>query len=182
MSSGPTRKGLIAFVFAARVGKEAAMPPSCPFRVLLVDDERAFTQVLAQRLEQRGIQVAAVFDGPSALARLKSAADIEVVVLDMAMPGMNGLETLDRIRQQWPLVEIVMLTGHATLSSAVEAIQRGARDYLMKPCDLDLLIDKIAAAATRRRQREAKIRDVQMMPYISRRKRRERIHRILSDP
>ena len=156
------------------------MASSLPIQVLLIDDERSFAEVLAQRLGQRGMTITAAFDGPAALNRLDADPELEVAVLDMAMPGMDGLQTLDRIRQKRPLLEIVMLTGHATLASAIEAIKRGAFDYLMKPCDLDLLMAKVAAAAARKRRRESQIRDVQTTPYISRRDREERIARILA--
>ena len=156
------------------------MTPSFPIQVLLIDDERAFAEVLAQRLGQRGMTVTVAFDGPEALDRLDADSDLEVAVLDMAMPGMDGLQTLDRIRQKRPLLEIVMLTGHATLASAIEAMKRGAFDYLMKPCDLDLLMAKVAEAAVRKRRRESQIRDVQTTPYISNRDRAQRVAKILA--
>ena len=167
---------------SALIRKEDKMIPTPPIRVLLVDDERDFIRALARRLEQRGMQIALAFDGPAALARVEADADLEVVVLDMAMPGMDGLETLGQIRRKRPLVETVMLTGHATLASAVEAIKQGAFDYLMKPCDLDLLLGKIAAAAARRQQRKTQLRDIQSTPYISDRDRKKRIAKILSAP
>ena len=158
------------------------MMPANPVQILLVDDEQAFAEALSRRFEQRDVSVTVAFDGPAALSHLEADANIEVVVLDMAMPGMDGLETLKQIRRRWPLMETVMLTGHATLASAVEAIKQGAFDYLMKPCDLSLLLGKIAAAATRRRERKAQILDIQSTPYISDRDRKKRIAKILSSP
>ena len=149
-------------------------------RVLLVDDEQQFVEVVAERLENRGISVNVAFDGRQALARLADADPPQVVVLDLTMPGMDGLEVLERIKAVDPLIEVVILTGKATLASAVEAIRRGAFDYLMKPCDIDYLMGRIGEAAARRGRREAKIREVQTTPYISDREREERIARILS--
>ncbi len=92
---------------------------------------------------------------------------------------MDGLETLQKIKNKRPLIEIIMLTGHASVPSAVTAMKFGAFDYAMKPCDLDLLISKINAAANRKRDRENKILQIRMVPYITKRERDERISKIL---
>ena len=127
--------------------------------VLVVDDEKQFVETLVKRLAKRNVKVKAAFSGPTALEALSEsgAAKTDVVVLDVKMPGMDGIETLAAIKEQHPLVEVVMLTGHATVESAIEGMKRGAFDYLMKPCDLDLLLEKINEATTKKREHEAKI-------------------------
>jgi DNA-binding NtrC family response regulator len=150
-----------------------------PIHLLLVDDELPFIEIISQRLRRRGFITACASDGQGALVQLDVNDSLEVVVLDVAMPGMDGLETLQRMKTSRPLVEIIMLTGQATINSAVEAIKLGAFDYLMKPCDLEELTAKIDQAAERKRKREAEILKIRMMPYISERERNELISRIM---
>ena len=149
--------------------------------ILIVDDERLYGDVVAQRLRQRGFAADAVSRGLEALRRLEETNTIEVVLLDLKMPLMDGIATLQLIKKQYPLVEVVMLTGDATIDSAIEAMKSGAFDYLVKPFDIDQVIDKINAAAKRKRDREAKIREVRSRPYISERERDDLISRILDD-
>ena len=149
--------------------------------ILIVDDERSFGDVVAQRLRQRGFAAVAVTSGLDALKRLEGINSIEVVLLDLKMPVMDGIATLQMIKKGCPLVEVVMLTGDATIDSAIEAMKSGAFDYLVKPFDIDHLIDKINAAVKRKRDREARIRKVRSRPYISERERDELISRILDD-
>jgi DNA-binding NtrC family response regulator len=85
------------------------------------------------------------------------ASKTDVVVLDVKMPGMDGLETLAAIKEKYPLVEVIMLTGHATVESAIEGMKQGAYDYLMKPCEFDQLMEKLNEATTKKRDHEAKI-------------------------
>jgi len=127
--------------------------------VLVVDDEVAFVEALSRRLAKRGVNVSSAFSGGAALECLagRGATKTDVVILDVKMPGMDGLETLAVIKEKHPLVEVIMLTGHATVESAIEGMKRGAYDYLMKPCDLDVLMEKLNAAAIRKREHEAKI-------------------------
>jgi DNA-binding NtrC family response regulator len=127
--------------------------------VLVVDDEEAFVEALARRLRKRGLRVATATSGPEALAVLDEggATAVDVVILDVKMPGMDGIATLRAIRERHPLVEVVMLTGHATVESAIEGMKWGAFDYLMKPCDMDILITKLDQAAARKRAHETKI-------------------------
>jgi len=150
--------------------------------ILIVDDERLFSDVLAQRLRQRGFAAVAVTSGLDALKRLEGTNSIEVVLLDLKMPVMDGIATLQMIKKGFPLVEVVMLTGHATIDSAIEAMKSGAFDYLVKPFDIDQVLDKINAAVKRKRDREARIREVRSRPYISERERGELISKILDDP
>jgi len=149
--------------------------------ILIVDDERLYGDVVAQRLKQRGFAADAVSSGLEALKRLEETNTIEVVLLDLKMPLMDGIATLQLIKKEYPLVEVVMLTGDATIDSAIEAMKSGAFDYLVKPFNIDQLIDKINAAAKRKRDREARIREVRSRPYISERERDELISRILGD-
>ncbi|WP_147822382.1 response regulator [Salidesulfovibrio onnuriiensis] len=127
-------------------------------RLLLIDDEEDFARAVARRLAKRGVRVDLAFGGEEGLARLdESPAD--VVVLDMKMPGMSGLEALRTVRERHPLVEVVLLTGHASMESAREGMRLGAFDYLLKPCEFDTLLGKIREAAERKREQEDKIRE-----------------------
>ncbi len=150
--------------------------------ILIVDDDRSFGEVVAQRLRLRGFTAMVVAKGPEALRRLEKTNTIEVVLLDLKMPVMDGIATLQLIKKKSPLTEVVMLTGDATIDSAIEAMKSGAFDYLVKPFDIDRVIDKINAAAKRKRDREAGIREVRSRPYISERERDDLISRILDDP
>jgi DNA-binding NtrC family response regulator len=125
--------------------------------VLLVDDEKAFVEAMTRRLTKRDVDVRAAFSGQECLDALASAPDVEVVVLDVKMPGIDGVDTLKRIKAEYPLVEVIMLTGHATVETAIDGMKLGAFDYLMKPSDMDVLMEKIDAAATKKRQHEEKI-------------------------
>jgi len=126
-------------------------------KLLLVDDERAFLDTMTKRLEKRQTSVWAVYNGRDALAELEKNKGLEVVVLDVKMPGMDGMETLVEIKKRFPLVEVIMLTGHATVETAIDGMKLGAFDYLMKPCDIDLLLSKLTAAASKKRKQEEKI-------------------------
>lgn len=147
---------------------------------LLVDDEKEFVETIARRLRHRGFRVHCAFSGTEALKRLEEEAAVDVVVLDVRMPDPDGIKTVEKIKTKYPLVEIIMLTGHATVHTAVESLKLGAFDYLMKPCDLNDLISKAKGAVSRKKEREAKIRDVRIKPYISEREREELISRILN--
>ncbi len=125
--------------------------------VLLVDDETPFVETMTKRLTKRDLNIIPAFSGAEALERLKDQENIEVIILDVKMPGMDGIETLKEIKRRYPLVEVIMLTGHATVESAIEGMKKGAFDYLMKPCDIDHLISKVSEAAAKKRQHEEKI-------------------------
>jgi DNA-binding NtrC family response regulator len=122
--------------------------------VLIVDDERGFVETMAKRLEKRNMTVFQAFDGDEAMARLAEHPNVQVVILDMKMPGKDGLVVLQEIKEAYPLVEVIMLTGHATVPSAVEGIQHGAFDYLMKPCSFEDLNQKIAEAVELKSEHE----------------------------
>jgi DNA-binding NtrC family response regulator len=127
--------------------------------VLIVDDEVAFVETLVKRLAKRDLRVVAAHSGQEALDKLETSgpSQIDVVILDVKMPGMDGLETLARIKEEYPLIEVVMLTGHATVESAIDGMKKGAFDYLMKPCDVDVLLQKINQATVKKRAHEEKI-------------------------
>ena len=129
------------------------------FRVLLVDDEVEFIETLLKRLKKRKLDVYGVYSGEEALEFLKSHP-VDIVVLDMKMPGMNGLETLRQIKRESPLVEVIMLTGHANMEVAIEGMELGAFDYLMKPMDIDELLYKLQDAFKKKTLQEGRIRDL----------------------
>ncbi|EGB16230.1 response regulator receiver protein [Pseudodesulfovibrio mercurii] len=141
-----------------------------PARVLLVDDEKGFVDTMAKRLENRGFTVGVAYDGAQALAALdKGEIYFDVVVLDVKMPGMDGNEVLKRIKAEHPLVEVVMLTGHATVESAIEGMKSGAFDYMMKPCNLDELMAKIGEAHDKKQAHEDKILEARARHIVLRR-------------
>jgi DNA-binding NtrC family response regulator len=137
--------------------------------VLLVDDEVPFVEAMTRRLVKRELDVVSAYSGADALAVLEKKPSIEVVILDVKMPEMDGIETLREIKRRHPLVEVVMLTGHATIESAIEGMKLGAFDYLMKPSDMDLLLVKVQQAASRKRAQEEKIIEARMKEITSRR-------------
>ena len=118
-------------------------------RVLLVDDEEEFTRALAERMEARGLRVETAADGEAALARASSGA-FDAILLDLSMPGLDGIETLRRLREANPEVQVILLTGHATVKTSVEAMRLGALDFVEKPADLDHLVERIREAGTRK--------------------------------
>lgn len=115
------------------------------FTVLLVDDEKDFLRTIIKRLTRRGVKADGAFSGEEALAMLE-AQPRDVVVLDVKMPGMDGLAVLKHIKTSWPTTEVIMLTGHASVDTAMEGMACGAFDYLMKPADLEDLLYKLEDA------------------------------------
>jgi DNA-binding NtrC family response regulator len=138
-------------------------------KLLLVDDEKAFLDTISKRLEKRDMDVAAVHGGEDALAALETRKNTEVVILDVKMPGMDGIQTLIEIKKRFPLVEVIMLTGHATVETAIDGMKMGAFDYLMKPCDIDVLVAKASDAADKKRRHEDKIIEARMKEITDRR-------------
>jgi len=125
-------------------------------RVLLVDDEEQFVETLAQRLEARDFTVATAFNGDQALEYVRGK-DVDVVVLDVLMPGLSGIDTLREMKRVRPLTEVIMLTGHATVETAIEGMKLGAFDYLMKPTEIEDLVEKINKAQRRKSEQEERI-------------------------
>jgi DNA-binding NtrC family response regulator len=119
------------------------------FRILIVDDEDDFREAIIKRLRARKVDIEGANSGPKALEML-AAQEFDVVVLDVKMPGMDGIETLREIKLKKPLVEVIMLTGHASVESGIQGMQLGAFDYVMKPVALDDLMDKLRQAYERR--------------------------------
>jgi DNA-binding NtrC family response regulator len=119
------------------------------FNVLLVDDEGEFLDTLVKRIQKRNVNAKGVRSGEEALAFLEKNP-VDVVVLDVRMPGMDGIETLRALKRQYPLTEVIMLTGHASLEVAIEGMELGAFDYLMKPVEIDDLLYKLQDANKRR--------------------------------
>lgn len=137
-------------------------------KVLLVDDEKAFIQILAERLEVRDFSVQTAFDGEEALSKIKEQ-DFDVVVLDVIMPGKNGIETLKEIKSLKPLLNVIMLTGHATVETAIDGMKTGAYDYLIKPTDTNDLVDKITKAYNLKAEHEERIRKAEINKIIKNR-------------
>ncbi len=137
--------------------------------VLLVDDEEPFVAAISKRLTRRGFVVNDAFSGKAALNVLRENPHIEVVILDVKMPGMDGIETLREIKRRFPLVEVVMLAGHATVESAIEGMKLGAFNYLMKPCDIELLVSQVELAAEKKRLYKEKIQESRIGEITTRR-------------
>ena len=133
--------------------------------VLLVDDEREFVDVLAQRLEVRGFKVSTAFSGDEAIAKMNEQAS-DVVVLDVVMPGRNGIDTLQEIKRLAPLVEVIMLSGHSTVQTAIDGMKLGAFDYLVKPTDTNDLVEKITQAHGRKNGQEERIRQAEIANIV----------------
>jgi DNA-binding NtrC family response regulator len=134
-----------------------------PVKVMVVDDEVLFVETLSKRLAKRNLGVVRAYSGLEALEKLRQEDDIDIVVLDVKMPGMTGIDTLREIKKSYPLVEVIILTGHASVSSAIEGMKLGAFDYLLKPCDMDQLMAKIAEAEAKKARHEEKILEAQMI-------------------
>ena len=118
-------------------------------RILLVDDEKSFLETLSSRLELRGMKVDTVDNGEKAVDEAKQQA-FDVIIVDLSMPGIDGVETLKRIKANDPDAEVIMLTGHASIQSSIDAMKAGAEDFLQKPIDLTVLMKKIAAAKVKK--------------------------------
>jgi DNA-binding NtrC family response regulator len=136
--------------------------------VMLVDDEVPFVETMTKRLTKRNLTILSAFGGAEALEKLNQQRNVDVVVLDVKMPGMDGIEVLRKIKQAHPLVEVVMLTGHATVETAIEGMKLGAFDYLMKPCEVEQLMAKVEEAKRKKAAQEQKILDARLKEIIGR--------------
>ncbi len=125
-------------------------------RILLVDDEERFRSNLSKMLTAEGFEVTALDSGPRALDEL-ARQSYDVILLDMRMPAMNGLETLAAIKQDHPDTEVIILTGHASVDAAMEIIRLGGSEYLLKPCPLEEVIAKIELAYERKLARQERV-------------------------
>lgn len=126
------------------------------FNVLLVDDEEEFLETLVKRMKKRNVNATGVKSGEEAL-ELLDQHPMDVVVLDVRMPGMDGIEALKEIKRRHPLIEVIMLTGHASVEVAVQGMELGAFDYLMKPIDIDELLYKVEDAHKNKLIQEEKL-------------------------
>jgi DNA-binding NtrC family response regulator len=141
----------------------ATVPPL----VLLVDDEAPFVETMTKRLEKRELKVNTALSGKEALEMLHKHRNTDVVILDVKMPEMDGIETLRQIKKAYPLTEVIMLTGNATVETAIEGMKLGAYDYLMKPCDIEQLMEKVQEATKKKRDHEKKIREARVKEALS---------------
>jgi DNA-binding NtrC family response regulator len=123
--------------------------------ILLVDDELVFTTNMSRLLTNRGYQVTTVKNGEEAMAALKEKS-FDVMVLDLKMPVMDGITTLEKMKALNVLTEVLILTGHGSMDTAFQAIEMGAYDYVTKPCEIAELVSKIEAAHARKRVKEKK--------------------------
>ncbi len=132
-----------------KIAGEEKMADKMDANVLLVDDEEQFLEVLSERLETRGLKVNSVTSGEDAITQVEDK-NFDAIVVDLAMPGINGIETMKRIKEKRPDLEIIILTGHATVKTGIEAMKLGAEDFLEKPVDLSVLLEKISSAKHKR--------------------------------
>lgn len=135
--------------------------------VLLVDDNRDFAMTLAERMETRGMNAVPVFEGKDALEAAEKRR-FDAVVLDLQMPGMDGLETLKRLKKLNDDLQIILLSGHATVELSVEAMKLGALDFIEKPADFETLIEKISVAQAKRMVLEEEHNNVKIKQILSR--------------
>ena len=126
------------------------------YKVLLVDDEKEYLETLIKRMKKRDLDASGLRSAEEAFEWLKQNM-VDVVVLDVRMPGIDGIQALREIKKSYPLVEVIMLTGHASVEVAIEGMELGAFDYLMKPVDLDDLLYKIEDACKKKLIQEEKI-------------------------
>lgn len=128
-----------------------------PIDILVVDDEEDFVEMLSMRLKDAGHRVRSAYDGDAALAALDQA-ECDVVLLDIRMPGKDGITVLKAMKAAHPVVEVILLTGHGTIDTSVEGLKSGAFDYIQKPAKFDELLGKLEAARERKATHEDRIR------------------------
>ena len=127
--------------------------------VLLVDDEEDFLDTLVKRLRRRNVDAYGARSGAEALQFVEEKLP-DVVILDVKMPGMTGIETLRRLKILHPLLEVIMLTGHANMEVAIEGMELGAFDYMIKPIEIDELLYKVQDAFRRKNLQQEKIKKI----------------------
>ncbi len=138
-----------------------------PVKVLIVDDEKDFVEMFSLRLKEQGEKVSTAHSGKEALKLLETVV-IDVVILDIRMPGMDGIDTLKQIKKIHPIVEVILLTGHGSTETAVEGMKLGAFDYLMKPADFEDIKIKIDNARKRKDEQEERIRQAELRLLLRR--------------
>ena len=129
--------------------------------IMLVDDEVSFVETLVKRLSTRNIETITAFSAEEGLEKLKKNQNLDVIVLDIKMPGMDGLEMLKKIKAESFRTEVIMLTGHATIESGIAGMKLGAFDFLTKPCDIEELVNKVEEATKKKREHDNKIKDAE---------------------
>ena len=135
-------------------------------RLLIVDDEEQFAEALSARLSMRNYEVMTSLTGEDAIEKIKNY-NFDVVILDVRLPGIEGTEVMREIKNQKPLTEIIMLTGHGTVEMAIEGMKLGAFDFLMKPCETEDLTEKINKAHDRKADQEDRIRAAKISGFTS---------------
>ena len=136
-------------------------------QVLHADDEKDFVETLAARLKVRGMKVHTTLSGDEALSRIKENR-IDVVILDVLMPGRDGIQTLKEIKEINPLLQVLMLTGHGTIQTGIEGMKLGAYDFLIKPTDTLDLVEKIEGAYRLKSGHEERIRHAEIKSILKR--------------
>ena len=136
------------------------------FRILVVDDEVDFLETIVNRLEKRKLNATGVTSGEEAIALLKEQL-FDVIILDIKMPGgMDGIEALREIKKIQPLVEVILLTGHASVETSIEGMKLGAFDYCLKPIKFEDLLQKMGAAFEKKSTHDKKIKDAKIKELI----------------
>lgn len=135
-------------------------------RILIVDDEEEFVKTLSERLTIRDYDVTTALSGDEAVEKVKSYL-FDVIILDVLMPGMSGIETLREIKKIKPLIEVIMLTGHATIETAIEGMKLGALDFLLKPCETETLVAKIDMAYEKKAEQDERIREAKVEQIVA---------------
>jgi DNA-binding NtrC family response regulator len=138
-----------------------------PTNILLVDDEKDFVEMLALRLEAVGEKVSKAYNGQQCLDHLEREP-IDVVILDIKMPGMDGIQVLKEIKGRYPLIEVILLTGHGTTETAIRGMKLGAYDYLLKPAEFDELTEKLAGACNKKEEQDERIRQAEVREMLRR--------------
>ncbi len=131
-----------------------------PF-IMLVDDEVPFVETMTKRLATRNVETIVAFSGEEGLEKLKMNQNLDVIILDIKMPGIDGIETLKKIKKVSPLTEVILLTGHATIELGIDGMKIGAFDFLTKPSDIEELVSKVKAATKKKREQEERIKDAE---------------------
>lgn len=136
------------------------------FRIMVVDDEVDFLETVVNRLKKRQLNATGVTSGEEAVALLKEEL-FDVIILDIKMPGgMDGIETLREVKRIQPLIEVILLTGHASVETSIEGMKLGAFDYCLKPIKFEELLQKMAAAFEKKSTHDKKIRDAKIKQLI----------------
>ena len=136
-------------------------------KVLLVDDEKDFVESLSERLDIRNFDVTCAYNGDEALKFMRDQ-DFDVIILDVLMPGKDGVETLQEIKKIKPLTQVIMLTGNATVETAINGMKLGAYDYLMKPTDTEILVEKIDKACQLKQEHDERIQQAEINNIVKR--------------